>query len=226
MVISISGDIDEDSTVESAEGLFGGVAARPAVAEEPRLPGPSVAAKRFDSDKTESLICVGFRTAGVRDDDRYVLEAIGSLMSGASGRLFTNLRDKLPLAYSLGCTQTMTPDFGYLAFYVATVKEEMDTSSAALMAEIDRIKSGPVTDEELESAKRELKSAHSLARQANSFYTYNSALDELYGLGYDNLYRHDAAVSRVTKADIARVATKYLMPDNSSTVTFFSKDQP
>jgi predicted Zn-dependent peptidase len=39
------------------------------------------------------------------------------------------------------------------------------------------------------------------------------ALDELYGLGYENTYHYDESIERVTKDDVNRIIKKYFSSD-------------
>ena len=67
-----------------------------------------------------------------------------------------------------------------------------------------------IGSEELDSAKREIISGYKMLMQTNGSYSFQSALDELYGLGYDNLYKYEENINKVTKEDVKRAADKYL----------------
>jgi len=58
--------------------------------------------------------------------------------------------------------------------------------------------------------KREMISAHKILMETNAANSFQAALDELYGLGYDNLYKFENEINKITKLDIERVANKYL----------------
>ena len=88
--------------------------------------------------------------------------------------------------------------------------------------EIEKVRQGGITDEELTLAKNELRVSRQVARQTNDFYSLTAALDELYGLGFDNMDRYDARIEKVTKEDVKAVAQKYLNPEACAGITVSS----
>lgn len=218
-VISISGDIDTLKVLNKLEALFKDVTSR----ELPKRPiigslPDMVKKETIKMDKEETLLILGFRTVGINNPDKYPLDLLDILFSGMSGRLFQAIRAKSGLSYTLGCEQKIGIDTGFLLFYVATTKDRLSEARDKLYAEIKTIKDIPVSEEELDFAKREVLSNYKMAMQTNAAYSFQSALDELYGLGYDNLYKYEDEIKRVTKEDIKRVANKYLNLNSYSEV--------
>jgi len=224
MVISISGDVAPDKVVSSLEALFKDVKGK-----KPDIPPvapakiDSVKPNSFEMGREESLVMFGFRSAGVKDEDRYPVEVLTAIMSGEGGRLFNSLRDKESLAYTLGCAQKLALDTGFTLFYVATEKNKLQHSKEALAGEILDIRDNLAQDEELAAAKKELIGRRKIAMQTNSFYAGTSAMDELYGLGYDDLYKYQEKIEKVTKEDIKRVADKYFDMKACAEVSISSK---
>jgi len=138
-------------------------------------------------------------------------------------RLFHELRDKLSLAYTLGCIEREFIDTGYIVFYVATIKDKIYETQTALRRQIAEVREKAVSDEELMLAKRELTSDLKINMQLNAFFTYTSALDELYGAGYGAIYKHESEIEKVTKDDVLGVAKKYLDPGASVDIVISSK---
>ncbi|MDP2933722.1 MAG: hypothetical protein Q8N81_06380, partial [bacterium] len=97
-----------------------------------------------------------------------------------------------------------------MALYIATTKDNIPQAKKQLLDEIDRIRKKDVEGDELDFAKRELLTSRRLEMQSNGFFAMTCALDELYGLGYDNLYKYTGRIERVSKEDIRRCADKYL----------------
>ncbi|MFH0764231.1 MAG: pitrilysin family protein [Candidatus Omnitrophota bacterium] len=224
-VISVSGDVEADRVFERLKNLFSGIKNNRAAPEGPVLAPEINRAKSATlyMDKTESLVVFGFQTAAVENADRYALEVLGSILSGSSGRLFSAMRDGLPLAYALGCLQKSAKVTGFAALYAATSKEKAAIAAKALREEIDRIRKELPGDEELAMAKRELKTSRDIAMQANLFFSQNSAIDELYGLGCENLYRYKAEIDKVSKDDVKRAAKVYFDPDRRAEVIITQK---
>jgi zinc protease len=224
MVIAVSGDVDSGNVLSRLKGLFSNIPKKNipfSPAQVPAANGPKSVA--ITMEKEQSLYIIGFKTVPRSNPDRYALEALGAVMSGHSGRLFSELRSKRSLAYTLGCWQDYWTDTGIFAFYVATTKEKLPEARKALDKELLKVKSSAITDDELLLAKRELSSIHEMAMQSNEFYTFNFAVEELRGLGYDDLYKYETAVDKVTKEDVRRVADKYFDLTKSAEVTVSPK---
>jgi zinc protease len=79
-----------------------------------------------------------------------------------------------------------------------------------LLDEISAIKQGLITESELDAVKKELICSQGVLMETNVSNSFQAALDELYGLGYDNLYKFENETNKVTKHDIIRVAKEYL----------------
>jgi zinc protease len=208
-VISVSGDIDAKNVFDSVSGLFGAMEKR----ELPKTRAALAAAKAHKTalkmDKDQTLVMLGFRTCGVTDTDRYALDVLDTLFSGISGRLFTSIRSQSGLSYALGCTEKLGLDSGFFLFYVSTTRDRLDSVKEKLIAAIKAVRDVPVTEDELAAAKKEAISAYKIFMQTNSAYSFHSALDTLYGLGYDNIYKYKERIKKVTASDIRQAALKY-----------------
>jgi predicted Zn-dependent peptidase len=70
-----------------------------------------------------------------------------------------------------------------------------------------------LTAEELKRAKAKIIGQKKIARQDLGHLASTTALDELYGLGYQRTELDDAKYEAVTLEHIKAVAQKYLKPD-------------
>jgi zinc protease len=211
MVISVSGDVEAKEVVQNVSALFKDMPPRD-VPKRPSigLPAKKMTKRSVNMDREQALLVVGFRTAGMKDPDRYTLDVIETLMSGMSGRMFSSIRDKSGLSYTLGCAQKTGLDTGLMLFYVATTKDGIASSREKLFEEIKLLRKAPISEYELSFAKQEAISSYRMSMQTNAAYAMQSALDELYGIGYDNLYKYEERIKGVTKEDVKNAAAKYL----------------
>ncbi len=211
-VISVSGDIDPSKVFKSVEELFKDKKLKeiPALKPVKSFAIDRIRKSSLEMDKEETLLMLGFKTVGIKDPDRYALDVLESALSGISGRLFNELRDKLALAYTLGCVQKKGLDTGYMVFYIATTKDKLLQAKSALLGQLMNIKEKGVGDDEIASAKKDIILSHQLFRQTNGYCSLLAALDELYGLGADNMYQYENNIEKVTKGDIQKAANKYL----------------
>lgn len=215
MVISISGDIEPQSVYKKIETLFNDMAKKDIQKLSVKVAAirHKVKTQTIEMDREQSLLLAGFKTVSINDPDRYPLEVLSAIFSGSGGRLFISLRDKLGLAYTLGCEQKLGVDTGFMLFYAATTKANLQESKRIVFDAINSVRENMVSDEELDSAKKELISSHKIFMQTNAANSFQGALDELYSIGYDNMYRYEQEIKKVKKEDIKLAADKYLDPN-------------
>jgi zinc protease len=75
---------------------------------------------------------------------------------------------------------------------------------------VRRIQEEPVTDEELELAKKMIITMHDLGLETNTAQAFSAAVSEALGLGYAWDERYRDFVREVTKEDVQRVARRIL----------------
>ncbi|UCB57370.1 MAG: insulinase family protein [Candidatus Omnitrophota bacterium] len=220
MVLAVFGDVKAEEVLAKAEEVFGrlkpGEAPIIVTPKEPRTERLRTAVKSLP--KQQSLVLMGFYGSNLFSRDRYVLETICQVLSQASGRLFTQIREKKGLAYTLGAYSVSGLDPGYIVIYVATLPENTETVKKEILNQLNLLKEKPLSGEELLQAKRALLGRKLIARQTNSACAMESALDELYGLGYDNYLNYSEQINLVEGRDIIRCARQYFDFNNYATV--------
>lgn len=160
-------------------------------------------------EKAQSVIMVGYRGTDIFSKDRRSLELLDEASSDLGSRFFVRIREEMGLAYYVGATQVQGLVPGLFAFYLGTAPEKVEPVKAALLDEIKRLASEGLTPEELVRAKKKLIGQQQIANQSNDSFGYQCALDEIYGLGFDNYKKLEPEVEAVTLDDIKRTAAKY-----------------
>jgi zinc protease len=84
---------------------------------------------------------------------------------------------------------------------------------AAALGEIKRIRTEPVSDQELADAKAYLIGSFPLRLDTTGKLAGLLAVVELHGLGLSYFDDYPKAIAAVTKEDVLRVAQKYINPD-------------
>jgi len=214
IVISICGDIEPDKAYRMIASKFRSIRKKhlPQFKDIPLRP----IAKRIEiidkMDKRESVLMAGFRSAGMTNPDRYPLQILSSLFSGGAGRLYANIRQKKGMAYTLGVFGMTGIDTGSFIFYAATKFENIDSVKDDIFKEIESVSEAKITEEEIDSAKRSLIAKHQIGLQAAGAFALKTALDELYGLGFNNYLIYPGIIGRISKEEIIQIANRYLTP--------------
>lgn len=233
MVLAVSGDVEAEKVAKRVEELFGdwsnpAASAGSAVIEEEMPPEIPASPKifRLERNRAQVHIIIGFLGTSLYNEDRYAIEVLDTVLNGQSGRLFTELRDKQSLAYSLSSFSLVGLDTGSVGFYIGTSPDKREEAIKALWQQIYRVREEPVSEAELQRAKNILIGNYELGLQTHSAQALEMALNETYGLGQDFGNRYARMIDAVDSEAILRVAQKYLLMDHYVMVTVGAEGQP
>jgi predicted Zn-dependent peptidase len=161
-------------------------------------------------------VAIAYKTVPGNTADFYALQVLSAaLQGGQSSRLYQKLvRDK-EMVSNIGGFNAENRGPG--AFYVtATLRPtaKTDTVEAAVYEEIERLKQEPIADWELQKAKS--------ATRRGFFQNIQRSLSTAITIGQYSVYYNEPGlintrldkVNAVTKADVQRVASKYLTNEN------------
>ena len=162
-----------------------------------------------EKDKSQSVIMVGFGGVDIYNSDRHALELIDEASSDLGSRFFIRIREQMGLAYYVGASQMQGLAGGLFAFYLGTDPRKGEAVTVALLEEIQKLAAEGLTEEELARAKKKLIGQQQIANQSNDSFGYQSALDELYGLGFDNYRKLEHEVESITLDQVRAVSAKY-----------------
>jgi predicted Zn-dependent peptidase len=222
-VLTIAGDFDAADVTRLVTEYFGGIPRQP---EAPRPAcdqrfNPGQIRKRVTDDKaTLPAVLAMYRVPAAGHDDTPALDLLNTILgSGESSRLNRVLARETKMA--LG-QQTLLNPFGlrrgpgmWLALAVTNQGVAPDSLAARLEAEIAKVAREGVTEAELSKARNQYRAARVNERQ-QAFDMTEAIQSATFFLGsaeavFTDLDRY----TRVTVADVKRVAATYLVPANS-----------
>jgi zinc protease len=213
-VILAVGDVDPEGAVAALAGVFGDRAALPDRRTATPLPwtgGSEGSAMRVvEREKAQAALAMAFPGPHRRDPDRAAAEVWSAVASGLGGRMFEALRDRRSLAYTVLASSWQRGRAGALITYIATSPEREDEAREAMLEELSRFTSEPVTAEELEQAVNYLAGQAEVDRQSGAAVAGEMLEAWLIGNGLQDLENPGAAFRAVAAGDVLRVARRYL----------------
>jgi zinc protease len=213
-VLAIYGDVKTDEVKSSVEKAFANWKAGEKIHHPTsNIQHPSSNRVTETRDKKQAVLVIGFPGTTMHDDDRYPLELIQESCSDLGSRLFLRIRDQLGLAYYVGAQNFAGLVPGYFAFYTGTEPSKVAQVETELLKEAGLLRAEGLTAEELKRSKAKIIGQKKIARQELGHLASMTALDELYGLGYQRTELDDAKYEAVTLEQIKAAAQKYLKPD-------------
>jgi zinc protease len=217
-VMAIFGDVKAAEVKDAVTKALGGwkkTTLQPATSN----PQPSTASKRITEtrDKKQAVLVIGFPGTTMFSEDRYALELLQECCSDLGSRLFLRIREQLGLAYYVGAQTLCGVAPGYFAFYTGTEPTKAELVEKELLKEAELLRTEGLTADELRRAKAKIIGSKKIARADLGHLASTSALDELYGLGYQRSQADDAKYEAVTLEQIKAVAQKYLKAESAVT---------
>ena len=213
-VLAIFGDVKASEVKAAVEKAFANW--KPGQKPEVESQKPELKeSKRVEEtrDKKQAVIIIGFGGTTMHDDDRYALDLLQEACSDLGSRLFLRVREKLGLAYYVGAQHFPGLAPGYFAFYAGTEPAKAGLVEQEFLKEAELLRIEGLTAEELNRAKAKIIGQKKIARQDLGSLASLTALDELYGLGYQRTDLDDARFEAVTREQVRAAAQKYLKPD-------------
>jgi predicted Zn-dependent peptidase len=173
---------------------------------------------RFYPKETEQYhICFGGRGIPRNDDRRYALAVLDSAFGGSvSSRLFTEVREKRGLAYSIGSYSEQYVDRGLVALYVGTREDNVAEACEIIGRELVRLRDGGLRDDELRRAKEHIKGRMVLSLESTSARASRIARGILFDVPLLSLDEMLEEVEQVTADDVGELAQELYDPTRLS----------
>jgi zinc protease len=208
------GDFRAPEMIEKVRRHFGPIPRGPEPPAVRAVEPPQNGERRVTVRKEAQLpiIYAGYHVPNYRSEDAYALELLSAVLSeGRRSRLYRTLVYEKKLALNAGGDYPyFSLDPGLFWFWATPLPgQSVETVERALMEEIERIKTEPVSEEEMERAKNQIEA--SLVFRQDSIWSRArlSATFELTS-GRQSIERFVPGIRKVTAQDLQRVARLYL----------------
>lgn len=145
-ILALAGDVDPDDAMRRVERAFG------SWRTDTASPAPAKSARKsyhYEQQASEQAhIGIACDAVPETHPDYYVARVAGEVLSGGmSGRLFTEIREKRGLCYSVGTSYTPLRDRASYLGYAGTSIERAQATLDAFIQEMRRLSEGVTADE-------------------------------------------------------------------------------
>ncbi len=218
VVVAAAGSVDHDAVVELAQRTLGDLRAGEAGPEPERAPADPPPTVRFQRKDTEQVhVCLGGPGLARHDERRYAVRVLDAIFGGlSSSRLFQAVREERGLAYAVYSFAGQFADTGQVGLYVGTRPDNLTEAMEVIGSELDRMRTDPATELELERAKENVKARVVLGLESSSARMNRLGGSILFGLP---LLEPDELIERfdaVTLDDLRALATELWPPGRLS----------
>ena len=228
--IVVVGDVKTQEVLKLAKQYFGKVKPRKLPARKPQVEPPQIGERRVVVKAPGKLpyLVMGFHTPTLQDKvapewEVYALDVLSSVLSGNdSARLNQKLVRETSLAVDVGAGYDSISRGRESLFELVGTPAEGKTVNeleAALLAQLELIKTGGVTQQELDRVKVAVIASD--VYQRDSMFYQGMQIGQLETMGYSwrLLKEYPEKIKAVTSEQIQAVAKKYLVKDNMTVAT-------
>ena len=219
LTVAIVGDVDPKEVKRLAEIYFGRFPKKP-------TPPPLAIVEPKQTQTKEVTLTLpsqpwyleGYHRPALDSADNATFEVISTIMSsGRTSRLYKTLVEDKQVALVAEGDNGFPGDKypNLMLFYAQTAPNvTVEQASQALRQEIERLKTEPVSEEELERAQNQLQAGLLRSLDSNQGMARLLTEYEVKTGDWRNLFNQLTAIAAVTSADIQRVAQQTFTPEN------------
>ena len=215
-IVCIAGKVSPSQVVSKVKNYFSRIKTtknqqKSPVFEKQRKPELLLHFKKTD----QSHLALGVRTFyNLFHSQRYAAELLGAILGGMmSSRLFSEIRNKLGLAYYIKTSAEADTDTGYLVTLAGVDNSRVEKAISNILKEYKKICRAKVSVAELKKAKENLKGKISLGLETSdsrAFFCAGQELLENKILTPEEIFRK---IDKVSVNDILKVARDIFRAD-------------
>ncbi len=228
MVITLVGDFDGQSTLKMIDNYFGklkpGTPVPPIIAREPEQQGERRVLVNFDA---EPQLMIAYHKPTLPHRDDYIFDIIMQILTdGRTSRLYRSLVIEKQLVTDADAFGA--PGSRYNNLMVLSLEPRSNISSTAVetavYAELERLKTEPLSDTELNVARKQIMTSIMRGLKGNSGLARMLSSYQMLG-GWRYLVNYETELNTITSAEIMEVANRYLTADNRTVVTLLRGEE-
>ncbi len=216
--IAIVGDITPDRARRAVSAAFGSwrnQGPTPSV-DQPSLPAPHTGHAYVQTDANQVFIQLGQRAVARSSRDYDTFQLLTEMLGGSGyfeSRLWQELRQKRGLVYGVSSEVKSDKDRGDLEIQLNASPENVAPAISIVRDQLERLRTEPVSAQELAEAKVRLVSEALLSEASASGQRDLVLTIAQNRLPLDYFATLSQQYAGITPADVQRVAKEYLQPD-------------
>ncbi len=218
IILTIATSQDPSTVMQWVNTAFGALpkAGKAIAVALPPNPVTSIDTAHVELAKEQMSIYLGGPLPGANSTEAAALEVGISVLSD---RLYSNLREKQGLAYSVGASAFFDKDFGWYYCSMGTTAKKYQQAIEGIKGEMEGIRKSGVTPEEVRRARNQIWGRLMSAKLSRINQAYYLALAEYLGQPVTSDADYIKRLSEVTPESVASAVGKYLRTDANVLVT-------
>ncbi len=219
MVITVVGRISPKLSVKLIEQFFGSWQLPDTPLPTVNFPALTPASQKIVTvqETNQAFVVLGYLAAAVNSADYAALKIISTYLgNGLSSRLFVELREKQGLAYDVSAFYPTRLGTSQFVAYIGTAPDNVPVALEGLRKEIARLKTTPLSAEELQVSKNKILGQYALGKQTNGQIAQTLGWYEVLGLGIEFDEAFQSAIAVVTIEQVQAAAQRCFTEESVS----------
>lgn len=215
-VLSVAGQFDKEAVLRFARSLPS------PTSKAPKVSAPAWTKERIMDlhlpERNQAHLLLIFPTAPQASKDTPALELMQSILAGQSGLLFSDLRDKQGLGYTVTALNWQAEEAGFMAFYIGTEPGKLEQAEKGFQQVIANLKAELLSEADLTRGKNQMEGDYYREHQRLGSRSAEAAVLTILGRKLDYNRETVARARKVTAEDLRTLARTYLKPEAAYTV--------
>ncbi len=221
-VLIVAGDVRRDEVTKRISDLFGKWTKGTAATQQFPVPPARSARAIYLVDRpgsAQSNIIIANSGITRTSNDYFPMVVLHTVLGAtASARLFMNLREAKGYTYGAYSSLDSRRSAGLFSTTAEVRTPVTGPSLKEFFYELDRIRTEPVSEKEINNAKSYLTGVFPIRMETQNGLVDQLVLIKMLGLPANYLQTYNERVNAVTARDIQRVAQQYITPDKAAIV--------
>lgn len=219
ITFAIAGDVNPDHIKKLAKEYFGDFPAGKPAPKMYTIEPDQRGERRFViKGQTQPFYLMAYHTVSDDNPDSKALQLLGSIISGGrTSRLYKSLVEEKKLALQViafnGFPGTKYKSL-FITFAVPNQGVSLDTLENAINEEIDKVKNGAITQQELDRARTNARASLIRSLDSNMGLASEFAQADAQEGSWEKVFTQLKELDQVTLDDLQRVANKYFIKSN------------
>jgi predicted Zn-dependent peptidase len=210
-----AGRLDPEEFERLVEEKLAGLPVGEQFTREANLTSPESRFSYKFKETEQYHVAMGSLGLPARSEDRYAMSALNNILGGGmSSRLFQEVREKRGLAYAVYSYHQGYSDSGAIKMYVGSTTGNVEEAVKIISEQLDKTREEPVSEEELQRTKEQLKSSTILALESTANRMTRIGRSIISGAELLTPEEIAERIEAVTADDIKRLANEHLKLKN------------
>lgn len=214
MTVAVAGRVKHEDVVRQVETALGELepAERPVLVKVGAELAEELAVTQAKPTAQAHFMVAARAYAYDHPDDQAAKVLTAILGRGMSSRLFTNVRERQGLAYTVYSDLNNYVDTGMFHAYAGVNLDKVEQAVASVLHELERVRDEPVSEAELHKAQQQLRAGLEMSLESNGSVAERLGVQLMLTGKVKSVDDTIAEIEAVTVADVQRVAQEMLAP--------------